>query len=60
VTGSGPRFKLVGWLHAIDGKLEKWWGDRPPNKPNAKPTGRPCFWVPQAFAPRGALILNGL
>lgn len=41
VTGYAPKFRLVGWIMARDGKQAKWWTD---------PTGKnhPAWFVPQS------------
>jgi hypothetical protein len=40
VVGKAPRFRIVGWIVARDGKLQKWWKDPAGN--------RPAFFVPQS------------
>ena len=40
VINDCPRFKLVGWIKAKDGKIDEHWKD--------KGTGRPCYYVPQS------------
>lgn len=38
-SGVNDAFKLHGWMHGRDGKLDKFWGDKWNN-------GRKAFWVP--------------
>lgn len=53
VTGLNGRYTLRGWLLAADGKLDMYWGDKPPDSPPEKTgTGRPCYWVPQSVLHR--------
>lgn len=37
-----PVVTLVGWIMGRDGKIDEWWGEANPNRPN----GRPAYWVP--------------
>ena len=40
VTGTAPRFRLVGWCYGKEGKLKKYWWDKSKTK-------RPAYFVPQ-------------
>lgn len=40
LTGLNGEYIIRGWLYGRDGKQQKYWGTKDPDRP-------PCFWIPQ-------------
>ena len=41
LTGLNGEYIIRGWLYGKDGKQQKYWGTKDPDRP-------PCFWIPQS------------
>lgn len=41
LTGLNGDYIIRGWLYGKDGKQDKYWGTKDPDRP-------PCYWIPQS------------